>query len=283
MRNKKSVKITSLGIILPFLFSSGDAIAYKESDLQKLLKTQKKCEKCDLSKADLGSVYLRDANLQGTNLSGANLSGANLSGANLSKTNLGDVWFYKSNLSNANLNYADLRKANLNYANMEGADLSFANLSGANLQGTNLSDIDLRDTNLSDTDLSGANLDGALLPDDIQSEIESRSKKEQEVRKKEQEVRRKEQELKTKHAEIIVLQIFYHFYLMSKFCAETPRDYKHKGSDVRYVSKTFLKSIKERTKIFDNHINNKYFYGFGENKKNAEMNVSNLTLKSLKS
>lgn len=154
MRNNKSVKIIFLSVILPFLFSSGYAFAYKESDYRKALD---------------------------------------------------NVW-----------------RANLSGADLSSSILVVSNLSGANLHKANL---------------SGTNLDKALAPP-IRSESDNKKLK--------------------KEADIIVLQLVYYKYIMTKLCAELPRDFKYKGKDFRYINEPLLKIIKKGTKIFDNYIKSKY-------------------------
>ena len=71
--------------------------AYKEVDLEKLLKTNS-CPGCDLS----GAVLNR-ANLEGANLHRAHLSNANLLKANLTHTNLSRANLFDANLREANV------------------------------------------------------------------------------------------------------------------------------------------------------------------------------------
>jgi uncharacterized protein YjbI with pentapeptide repeats len=98
--------------------------AFKQADLDKLRKT-KKCQWCDLGKANL-----KGAKLSGADLSGSNLSGAILTGADLSKADLSSTYLRNANLSGANLTDAYLNGANLTGANLTDADLSDAELSG---------------------------------------------------------------------------------------------------------------------------------------------------------
>ena len=79
--------------------------AYKESDLQKLFKTNR-CEKCDLSGANL-----TDANLTGADLTWVDLNAANLWDANLTKANLRGANLDGANLTGANLDGATMREA----------------------------------------------------------------------------------------------------------------------------------------------------------------------------
>ena len=205
MKQNKSFKIISLYFILPFFFSSGDAIAYKESDLQKLLKT-KKCVKCDLSKADLSFANLSEANLNYADLRRANLKYAVLPRANLASANLYGTNLQKAVLALANLSEADLRDADLRDANLYGANLSGANLSGANLSGANLTKANLKNADLTGIDLDSANIRDADLTGVISPELDFKRKKEEELLRKQEEkkqaLRKKEQEVLRKEAEI---------------------------------------------------------------------------------
>lgn len=109
------------------------------SELIRQLQTTKKCEKCNLS----------GANLYGSNLSSAVLSNANLSGADLRRTNLNGA-----DLSDANLKGADLRDANLMDADLSGANLRDANLSKETLSIVFLCDTTLPEGGVSKRDCS---------------------------------------------------------------------------------------------------------------------------------
>lgn len=99
----------------------------------KTLQGTRRCQQCDLGRADLRNFMLAEVDLQW-----ANLSGANLSGANLRKANLQNAILVKADLSGATLTGANLEGANLAGAKLEGAQLDGANLTGANLTGTSL-------------------------------------------------------------------------------------------------------------------------------------------------
>src|SRR3954470_12722685 len=76
-----------------FALPYGSVFAADPNHVAQLRET-KKCERCDLSGANLIEATLSGANLSGANLIGADLLGANLSGrayllgANLSRANL---------------------------------------------------------------------------------------------------------------------------------------------------------------------------------------------------
>jgi uncharacterized protein YjbI with pentapeptide repeats len=126
-----------------------------KSNLAKLLKT-KKCQKCDLSGANLTDLNLDEADLTEAHLNGATLSLANLKGANLTKANL-----EKAELWGAGLTKANLKEANLKFAILVRADLTGANLTKANLTEANLKDA--KGFNTSDT--SGAVFCKTIMPD----------------------------------------------------------------------------------------------------------------------
>ena len=86
------------------LFTSS-GFGFDNAHLQKLNSTNK-CEKCDLSSANLANL----------DMYGANLPGANLAGANLADTSFND----------ANLTDANMKGANIKGANFSGAKLSNA-------------------------------------------------------------------------------------------------------------------------------------------------------------
>jgi uncharacterized protein YjbI with pentapeptide repeats len=105
--------VTQLFLIVSLL------CAFDEKQVQQLKKTTK-CQKCDLS----------NANLAGIDISYADLTSANLTGADLSK----------STLYGANLTGAILKNANLSGANLFEADLTKADMTGANITNANVSD-----------------------------------------------------------------------------------------------------------------------------------------------
>jgi len=117
---KSIVAAVFVAICTGLLLIPGGAAAFDPAAVETL-KATNKCEKCDLSYANLAGLALTYAYLDSANLTGANLSSANLSGANL----------HLAYLNNAVLNSANLSNANLAAANLTGADLSGADLSGA--------------------------------------------------------------------------------------------------------------------------------------------------------
>jgi len=172
-----------------------------DNRMEKRLRIMKKCENCDLSRADLSGINLSRANLNGANLRGANLEGTNLtratlrgaildnanlkkailqyadlrgarlngadlSGARLLRTRLEKAWLVGANLIGADIdgarfNHADLKGANFRNTNMQKANLDKANLEGANLSGANLARRNFSGMNLSGANLAGANLKNA--------------------------------------------------------------------------------------------------------------------------
>ncbi len=81
---KKIAIFMAIGICL----FSGNALPYKQADLDKAMALSEKnkndgVEDCDLTKADLEDCDLIKANLTGANLFVANLTGTVLSGTNL--------------------------------------------------------------------------------------------------------------------------------------------------------------------------------------------------------
>ena len=111
-----------------------ETVVYKEPDKEtdtdiQRLKSERKCEKCDLSGKDLSGLQLKNVDLNHALLRKVNLKGS------------------------------DLREANLEGANLEGA-----NLEGVNLMWSNLKQANLKNTKLGGTDFRGAELDGAIGP-----------------------------------------------------------------------------------------------------------------------
>lgn len=138
-----------------------------KNSLEKQLKFNKHCKKCDL----------RDFDLSGMNLNGINLMGADLEGANLKITKLQNANLKGANLSNTDLSNSDLTNSNLIGANLENANLSKSYLGNANLMGANLINTNLAETVFWNADLTGAkinlnnikdaNLKGAILPNGL--------------------------------------------------------------------------------------------------------------------
>ena len=100
------------------LLIPGEVAAF-DSFAVDTLKATNKCEKCDLTYANLSGWWLAYAKLDSANLTGADLAGADLTGANLHLTYLNNA-----NLTNAKLIGANLAAANLSGTILTGADLS---------------------------------------------------------------------------------------------------------------------------------------------------------------
>ncbi len=96
-------------IMIQCVLFTGIGYGLDNAHLQRLNSTNK-CEKCDLS----------NANLAGLDMYGANLAGANLAGANLAEASFND--------------------ANLTDANLTGANIKGTNFSGAKLSNTTWTD-----------------------------------------------------------------------------------------------------------------------------------------------
>jgi uncharacterized protein YjbI with pentapeptide repeats len=87
---------------------TGIGFGFDNAHLQKLNSTNK-CEKCDLS----------NANLSGLDMYGATLAGANLSGANLAEASFNDANLIDANLTGANIkgtNFAGAKLSNATWA-----------------------------------------------------------------------------------------------------------------------------------------------------------------------
>ncbi len=106
---KKIWAISAMAAVV-CLLGIGQAGAWNQADLEKLLKT-KECKSCDLSGALLYGADLSEADLRGANLLAAQMQGANLSGANLTGANL-----HQADLTGANISGAILTNANLIWA-----------------------------------------------------------------------------------------------------------------------------------------------------------------------
>ena len=96
----KKILMLSANVAVVCLLGIGQAGAWNQADLDKLLET-KECKGCDLSGALLYGEDLSGADLRGANLLAAQMPGANLSDANLSGANL-----HQADLTNANLIWA---------------------------------------------------------------------------------------------------------------------------------------------------------------------------------
>ena len=92
-------------LMLHVVFFAGMGYGFDNGHLQKLNSTNK-CEKCDLSNANLANL----------DMYGANLSGANLSGANLSQASFNDADLTDANLTNANIKETNFAGAKLSNA-----------------------------------------------------------------------------------------------------------------------------------------------------------------------
>lgn len=129
--------------------------AADQDHVKQLIETNR-CERCDLSEADLHGQNLFEAKLAGANLRDANLRDATLTGADLSAARLGGshmegatligakIGRYKDNKGEwkgAGLEYTHLERANLTDADLKGAELIAAELEGAILFGANLEDV----------------------------------------------------------------------------------------------------------------------------------------------
>ncbi|MBP7528373.1 MAG: pentapeptide repeat-containing protein [Syntrophorhabdaceae bacterium] len=83
----KAVILTLVMVVGALICLPGGVFGFNPQDVQKLNSTNK-CNKCDLSQANLAGIDFYGAELSGANLSGANLKGtlfndADLKGANL--------------------------------------------------------------------------------------------------------------------------------------------------------------------------------------------------------
>lgn len=86
------------------LFTSS-GFGFDNAHLQKLNSTNK-CEKCDLSSANLANLDMYGANLPGANLAGANLADASFNDANLTDANMKGANIKGANFSGAKLSNA---------------------------------------------------------------------------------------------------------------------------------------------------------------------------------
>jgi uncharacterized protein YjbI with pentapeptide repeats len=107
IKSKVQKSLSFVLVLAVFAFSGGlfvnssPSYAFKQSDLDKVLKGEK-----NLTEADLSGADLTNADLKGADLSMANLKGANLSGADLTNADLKGVDLSGANLSGANLSEA---------------------------------------------------------------------------------------------------------------------------------------------------------------------------------
>jgi len=78
----------TLAVVVILSATLSPSYAFKQSDLEQLLRT-KQCPRCNLSGVDFeGNWHLVNANLEKANLAGANLTGIDLEKANLAGANL---------------------------------------------------------------------------------------------------------------------------------------------------------------------------------------------------
>lgn len=126
--------IISVMLIVPLMVCHSTADAANPEDVQRL-KTTKRCERCDLSGANLSGLDLSGAKVMDSDLTNANLSGANLVNAELMIANASRANFAKARLTNANLSGTVFVGANLSYADIRGANISQANFERAKLSG----------------------------------------------------------------------------------------------------------------------------------------------------
>ena len=95
-----------LGILMfQAVFFSSMVYGFDNAHLQKLNSTNK-CEKCDLSNANLANLDMYGANLPGANLAGANLADASFNDANLTDANMKGANIKGANFSGAKLSNA---------------------------------------------------------------------------------------------------------------------------------------------------------------------------------
>lgn len=92
-------------LVLQAIFFAGIAFGFDNAHLQKLNSTNK-CEKCDLTNANLANLDMYGANLAGANLAGANLADASFHDANLTDANLKGANLKGTNFSGAKLSNA---------------------------------------------------------------------------------------------------------------------------------------------------------------------------------
>jgi len=107
MEHREAISIVAAvftAICTGLLLIPGEAAAFDPAAVETL-KATNKCEKCDLSYANLAGLALPYANLDS-----ANLTGANMASANLHLTYLNNAMLNNANLTNANLAAANLTR-----------------------------------------------------------------------------------------------------------------------------------------------------------------------------
>ena len=120
--NQQTRIVLSSILAIAVLMGATPSIAENSAHVAKL-KATKKCEDCDLRRANLTGMNLQGVDLYRARLSDADLMGADLQGANMRRTDLRGA-----NLANANLTGVELTNAYLQNANLAGAKLTEANL-----------------------------------------------------------------------------------------------------------------------------------------------------------
>jgi hypothetical protein len=86
-------------MLVQLMLVAGVVFAFDNAHLQKL-NTTNKCEKCDLTNANLSGLDMYGANLAGANLADASFNDANLTDANLTGANIKGTNFAGAKLSN---------------------------------------------------------------------------------------------------------------------------------------------------------------------------------------
>jgi uncharacterized protein YjbI with pentapeptide repeats len=117
-----------------------------------------------LLRADLSRTDLRDSKMDQATLTFANLADADLSSAKLGGANFAGAQLKRTILLDADLKNADFRGAFLGGALMREAEIDGANLAGADLRGA---------SGLNATQICGAHWQGALLDNDLLSQVQA--------------------------------------------------------------------------------------------------------------
>jgi uncharacterized protein YjbI with pentapeptide repeats len=142
--------------------SSGDALAFKDADLDQLRRTGV-CYGCDLKGAKLRGADLYKTNLNAGDLRKIDLRGALMANSTFLKANLRGADLSRSRLRWTNFGGADMRGAKLIEADLLAALMPFVDLRGAVLIGADLGSARLHGANLAGAILRGAKLYNAKL------------------------------------------------------------------------------------------------------------------------
>jgi uncharacterized protein YjbI with pentapeptide repeats len=182
---KKILSVLAVSVVVAGTLFSLNAQAFRQTDVDRVIKGRACYGGCDLSNADFHGINLRSLKVSDSKVYGANFSEADLTAAvftrviaprtNFSGANLHWAGFYDSDLSGSKFNNASMSasrftgtsliNADLSGADFRGADLSYSSLNGANLSDANLQGASLQKAKISGMLIDNADFTGAIWTD----------------------------------------------------------------------------------------------------------------------